>query len=434
MIALVLCFSGCDDKLDLEPRQSISVGTAISSAENVKNILIGVYNETGQSPSYGGYLQLLADLYGTTDQITWGGTFQPPRQVFNKNIFIDNGFVSDLWLNGYEAINQANLVLDYSDLLEEEDRDQVMGEAYFLRALNYFDLNRFFMSPDGQIGVPLSLEGIIDYAQDLQIPRASASEVYSQVVSDLEMAYSLLPEDNGIFADKYAAQALLARVYLQMGNYAGARDAADDVIQNSAHSLTSTFEDAFNNDVDSTEDVFAFQVTTQDGANVLVTHYADQTFGGRGGDVTVNEAYLEMFGENDARGDFFYTSAQNEGTLTGKYTNQYANISLLRLAEMYLIRAEANLREGTVIGASPVEDVNKLRLRAGADLLTEVTVEDVLKERELELMFEGFLVFDYKRTGREIATLPASSPKLSFPIPQREIDANDLLTQNPGYE
>ena len=178
LLGFVLAFASCDDKLDIEPRQSISTSTAISTGENVKNILIGAYSETGQDDSYGGYLQLLADLYGITDQATWGGTFQPPRQVFNKSIFVDNAFVANLWLNAYDAINQANLVLDYADLVEEADRDRVMGEAYFLRALNYFDLNRLYSSPDGSLGVPLSLNGIVDYSQDLQLPRATSAEVY----------------------------------------------------------------------------------------------------------------------------------------------------------------------------------------------------------------------------------------------------------------
>ena len=252
-------------------------------------------------------------------------------------------------------------------------------------------------------------------------------------MADLENAINLLPESNDIFADKYSAEALLARVQLQIGNYDEALAAADDVIENSGHELTDSFSEAFNNDSDSSEDVFAFQVTTQDGANVLVTHYADQSFGGRGGDVTVNQAYLDLFDENDERGSFFYASAQNGGTLTSKYTNQFGNISLIRLAEMYLIRAEANVRLSSEVGASPVDDVNMIRERAGADLLEEVSLDDILLERELELMFEGFTIFDYKRTGRMVGELPANSPALSFPIPQREMDVNDLLVQNPGY-
>ncbi|MUP47398.1 RagB/SusD family nutrient uptake outer membrane protein [Gramella sp. BOM4] len=432
--ALSLSLVGCDDRLDIEPRQSISTNVALSSGENIKNILIGTYEETSQSDSYGGFLQMMADLYGFEDQATWGGTFQEPRQIFNKQIFIDNTFVRDLWLNAYEAINQANLVIDYSDLIEDEtERNTAVGEAYFLRALNYFDLNRFYSSPDGSLGVPLSLEGITDYSQNLEIPRASSAAVYQQVVEDLEAAVELLPESNSFYADKYAAQALLARVQLQIGNYPAAAQAADAVIENSGHSLTDSYADAFNNDVNSSEDIFAFQVTSQGGDNELVVHYADQSFGGRGGDITVNPEYLALFGETDERGDLFYISAQNGGTLTGKYTNQFANVSVLRLAEMYLIRAEANLRAGTSVGATPLEDVNTLRARSNAELLTDVTVDDILLERELELMFEGHLIFDYKRTGRAVDSLPADSDRLSFPIPLREMDVNSELVQNPGY-
>lgn len=431
-LGILFLFVACSDKLDVEPRQQIPAEVAISTGENVQNILTGVYDETAQEESYGGYLQIMADLYGFTDQASWYGTYQEPGEIYNKSIFTDNSFVRDLWLNGYEAINQANLVLDNADLVNEDDRDQVMGEAYFLRALNYFDLNRFFSSPDHSLGVPLTLNGITDYSQDLEIARAPADQVYQQVISDLQNAIDLLPESNGARADKYSAEALLARVQLHLGNYEEARDAANDVIENSGHSLTGIYADAFNNDSDSSEDLFAFQVNSQDGDNVLVTHYASFEFGGRGGDIAVNDSYLSMFGENDQRGQLFYIGDYGD-VLTGKYTNEYANISLIRLAEMYLIRAEANQRLGTEVGATPLEDINTLRNRAEADALTEVTLDDILKERELELMFEGFLIWDYTRTGRAVGEIPADSPRLSFPIPLREMDANSLLVQNPGY-
>lgn len=426
---------GCDDKLDLEPRQSVSTEVAVSTGENVQNILIGTYNEAGQDDSYGGYFQIMSDLYGIVDQATWGGTFQDPREFYQKNIFIDNAFVANFWINGYEVINQANIVLDNANIIEDEDAmNTAMGEAYFLRALTYFDLNRLFSSPDGSLGVPLTLEGVTDYSQDLEIPRASSPEVYEQVISDLTMAIDLLPETNGIFADKYSAEALLARVQLQVGDYPAALAAADDVIEFSGHSLTDDFSGAFNNDSDSSEDLFAFQVTTQDGENDLVLHYADQPNGGRGGDITVNQEYIDLFDATDERGMFFYISANNGGVLTSKYTNQFGNIPFIRLAEMYLIRAEANARLNSEVGNSPVDDINILRERAGAELLGSVSVEEILLERELELMFEGFTVFDYKRTGRNIGELSPNANALSFPIPQREMDANNLLDQNPGYE
>ncbi len=429
----------CEDELNLEPEQSISTEVAVSTGENIENILIGTYAEAGDNVSYGGDIQILSDLYGFTDEASWVGTFAQPREVFNKRIFTDNVFVRDIWLNGYQIINQANLVVDYVDLVDEDRQATVEGEAKFLRALTYFDLVRLFGQQyetgeqNTQLGVPLTLNGIIDYSGDLEIPRNTVEEVYTQVVADLTDAYELLPPSNGIFADKYAAQALLARVYLQMGNYEGARDAAHDVIENSGHSLTSTYAAAFNNDVDSSEDVFAFQVTSQDGENDLIIHYADQAAGGRGGDITINPAFIERFDANDDRGDYFYASAQSGATLTGKYTNQFGNIPVIRLAEMYLIRAEANERLGTEIGQSPLDDINLIRSRSNATPLSSVDLEDILEERELELAFEGFLIHDLKRTQRNVGDLEYDDNALVFPIPQREIDANSLLEQNPGY-
>lgn len=440
VLALCLGFVACEEELDLEPRQEISPDVALSSGENIENLLIGTYAEAVEAEAYGGYIQMLAELYGLEDQASWVGTFQQPRQVFNKQIFVDNSSVRDLWLNQYEVINQANLVLDNVDLVDEDNQDNVSGQAYFLRAMAYFDLVRFFGAPyepgaeNSQLGVPISLEGIVDYSGDLSIERSSVGEVYDQIFSDLNQAMSLLPPSNDIFADSYAAQGLLARVALQTGDYETARDAANSVIEESGHELTQTYADAFNNDNDSDEDVFSFQVTTQDGTNWLVVHYGDQSVGGRGGDIIINDEYLELFdSEDDDRASFFYESEQSGERLTGKYTNQFGNISFIRLAEMYLIRAEANERLGTEIGASPVEDINTIRERAGADDLDEVSLEDILLERELELGFEGFLIHDLKRTERNVGGLSYDAPELVFPIPQRERDANPALEQNPGY-
>ena len=443
LILSILCTGflmvSCEDELNLEPEQSISTEVAVSTGENIENILIGTYAEAGDNVSYGGDIQILSDLYGFTDEASWVGTFAQPREVFNKRIFTDNVFVRDIWLNGYQIINQANLVVDYVDLVDEDRQATVEGEAKFLRALTYFDLVRLFAlqyesgQQNTQLGVPLSLSGITDYSGDLEIPRNTVEEVYTQVVSDLNDAYDLLPASNGIFADKYAAQALLARVHLQMGNYEEARDAANDVIENSGHSLTSSYAAAFNNDVDSSEDIFAFQVTSQDGENDLIIHYADQPAGGRGGDITINPAFIDRFDDNDDRGGYFYESAQSGATLTGKYTNQFGNIPVIRLAEMYLIRAEANERLGTQIGNRPLDDINFLRGRANAGLLSSVDLEDILEERELELAFEGFLIHDLQRTQRSVGELEYNDNALVFPVPQREIDANSLLVQNPGY-
>ncbi len=442
LLIIAIGFTSCDDNLEINPRQSIDGSQVFTSEQNLDALLLGIYEESGQAESYGGDIQLANDLIGNSDQVSWFGTFVGPRQYIQKNILVDNAFVSDTWFNNYESINQTNLIIDNLDIVtsSEAKKSQVEGEAKYLRALNYFGLITLWALPyeagstNNQPGVPLRLIGYEDYSQPLPLERASVEQIYAQILEDLEVAYQNLPASNGIFAGKYAAQALRARVYLQMQNYAAARDAADDVIENSGAELTETFAEAFNNDADSSEDLFAFQVTNQTGDNDFITFYASQDNGGRGGDIALNAEYFALFDDpNDDRANFI-TIGDFGDDLTAKYTNQFANVVVSRLAEMYLIRAEGNIVENTAVGSTPVEDINQLRERANADLVTgPLTQEDILLERQLELAFEGFLLQDLKRTQNDVDGLPYDSPRLVLPIPQTEMDTNNLIEQNPGY-
>lgn len=440
LLVLSVLIVSCDDSLNQEPRQSISLETAISSPANIRSLLLGAYDESGQVASYGGRSQLIADLLGNTGEFSWQGTFIDPRQLNNKSVLVSNGFVAGNWNNNYEVINQVNLVIDNSGLFTNAaEKSRIEGEAKFLRALAYFDLVRNFGKQymaggaNTQPGVPLRLKGITDHTSDLSIARNTVQEVYNQILSDLNDAYANLPNTNGIFADKYAARALQARVYLQQGNYPAARDAANDVIANSGHSLAGTYAGAFNNTTNSSEDLFAFQVTDQTGANGLITFYASEANGGRGGDIVISAGYytgFDAFG-TDQRSRFF---TQATGSiLTAKYTNQFANVSVFRLAEMYLIRAEANLRASTMIGATPLADVNAVRARSGAPALPAVTLALIARERTFELAFEGFAIHDFRRTGTNVGAINYDADRLVLPIPQSEIDANSKMTQNSGY-
>lgn len=447
LFILSLFWIGCENNLEINPTDNLPGELAITSEANISAILIGTYDEMGQEDTYGGELQLLVDLLGTTDEVQWGGTFIDPRQAFTKTFLVDNLFVETIWRNSYESINQANLVIDNIEIItsSEEERNRIEGEARFLRALAYFDLVRNYGAPyepgqsNSQLGVPVRVSGILDYSAALEAPRNTVEEVYAQVISDAQISYNLLPSDNSFFADKYAAQALLARVYFQQGNYGAARDAAHDVLTQSGHVLTSTFDAAFNNDVDSTEDIFTFQKTSQVGAangNQLVNFYASQENGGRGGDVRILDGYLSLFDDpnNDFRANFFYISPDNDERLTSKYTNEFSNVSVFRIAEMHLIRLESNFRENSILGLDPLDEINLLRERSMATPLIGPLTEDIIfNERQLELAFEGHLIHDYKRTQRSVGTLPYNSDALVFPIPQDEMDTNSLMEQNPGY-
>ena len=442
IVALFLIIS-CEKELEIEPAQSVSFEVALSSEENILNILNGAYAEAGQNTTFGGRSQVIADLLGSNNEVVWTGTFLEPRQIFTKSIQVSNSFVADNWANSYEVINETNLILDHLYLItsSEDTKTSVEGQAKFLRAISYFDLIRLFALPyepgqtNSQAGVPLRLTGITDFGADLSIARSTVEEVYNQIINDLVSAYNLLPESNSFYADKYSAKAMLAKAYMQQGNYSDARDAAHDVIENSGNSLAGSYAEAFNNDSDSVEDVFDFQVTDQDGSNDLITFYASQDNGGRQGDIAIASPYLALFDDpdNDVRASFLYVSPDNGLDLTSKYTNQFGNIPVIRLADIRLIRAEANFREGTSLGMDALTEVNAVRARSNASPLSTLTLDLILNERKLELGFEGQLIHDLKRFKKPVGSLPYNDNGLVLPIPQDEMDTNSLMEQNPGY-
>ena len=448
LLALTVVFiTGCESELEIEPRQSISSDAALSTEANILNLLIGTYNSAGGGGIFGGQSQIISDLMGATDQVSFNGSFVAPREFFTKAILINNGFVNGNWSAHYTTINNANIVIDNLDIITSDTglRNVTEGEAKFLRALSYFDLVRLYGQQynaggnNTQMGVPLRLTGLIDFSNPSEIndiARSSVEEIYTQIISDLNDALSLLPDSNDIFADNFAAQALLARVYLQQGNFTAARDAANDVLENSGHSLTSTFAGAFNNDADSSEDIFTFDVNSQDGAQQLITFYANQANGGRGADIRVEQGYFDLFDDpmNDDRRNFVTLQPAIGAFLTDKYTNQFGNIPILRIAEMHLIRAEANFRLGTSIGLDPLVEINTLRTRSNATALVgPLTLDLILNERQLELAFEGHLLFDLKRTDGMAGGFSANADNLILPIPVNELNTNDLIMQNPGY-
>ena len=313
------------------------------------------------------------------------------------------------------------------------------GEARFIRGLLYFDLVRYYGQAyegdeaNDQLGVPLVLNPTRGISEENDVTRATVAAVYDQILSDLTTAVDLLPSTNDVFAGSLTARALLARVYLQMDRYADARDPADAVIESGSFSLTPTYVEAFMNGSNSVEDIFAVQVSSQDGANTLTTFYSVPEFGGRDGDIEVLDNHLALYEEEDARGDLFFE--RGGVTYTGKFNNQFANVTVIRLAEMYLIRAEANARLDSEEGASPSEDINRLRNRAGLDDLEDddVDLDFILEERRRELAFEGFRIHDIKRLQGSVGNFAYDANELVFPIPARETVANPNIEQNPGY-
>jgi hypothetical protein len=438
---IVLCgiFTGCDKYLDLSPSQSINDEVALSTDESVKLVLQGAYYKFALPGIYGGNVLRNAELLGGDDEIMWVGTYIDPRQVFNKTMLATNSEAEAHWADAYEVINTVNNVLKSLPIVKEADRDDVEGQALFLRGLMYFDLVRFFAEQykfgvaNSQMGIPLVLTptGVISVSN--YVHRNTVDEVYAQVITDLTTAASKLPEDNDVYASSGAAKALLARVYLQKGDYVNARDNANAVITSDMYSILPSYDAVFDNDNNSPEDIFATQITPQDRFSAMTEYFSVPEFGGRDGDIEILDAHLELYSEGDERLNLF--SVRYGAMRTDKWNNQYGVVNVIRYAEMFLIRAECNQRLGTTVGATPLADYNEIHTRAGLDPATSVTLDDILYERRLELAFEGFKIHDMRRLHQDVGIRPYTDPKLIFPIPAREIQANPGLKneQNTGY-
>ena len=434
-----LFFTACDKLLDLEPYQSISEELSLESDANVKSVLKGAYAQFDDPSIYGGCLLRNSELLGAEDECMWVGTYSGPRQIYNKQMNSSNEDATAQWIDSYQVVNIANNVLSALAVVDEADRDRVEGEALFLRSLMFFDLVRYFAqqyqtgSAATQLGIPIVLTPTRGIDENSFVSRNSVEEVYNQVIADLIAAASKLPEENEVYATSGAATALLARVYLQKGDYAKARNAASTVIESEIYELQPSYADVFNNDDNTSEDIFATQITSQDRFSAMTEYFSIPEYGGRDGDIEILEGHLNLYSPSDERLDLFFLG--NGGMRSGKWNNLYGVVNLIRLPEMYLIRAESNVRLGTTIGATPLNDYNTVHERAGLTAATTVTLEDILYERRLEFSYEGFRIHDQRRLQENVGTLPYNDPKLVFPIPFRETEANPNLKsqQNPGY-
>ncbi|ALD20307.1 hypothetical protein AM218_02490 [Hymenobacter sp. DG25A] len=433
-LLLALPLASCDSKLDIEPVTNVSPEKALKTSADVEALLNGGYEQLGGQYLYGGGLQYYADLLGDAGEVQFGGTYLQPKELIAKSVLTNNSFVANTWTSAYATINTVNTVLANLDKVSEVQKERVEGGAKFIRGALYFELVRYYGkawndgNPSANLGVPIVLTPTDvnkSPGEEAKVKRNTVAEGYEQAIKDLTEAETLLPATNGFFATKYAASAMLARLYLQQQEYAKAAVQADKVISSDNYALVYPYAAEFAALGNTSEDIFAIQLTPQAGINDLNTFYSINSRG----EIYLTETFVNQFEPDDDR----LNSIDYDYGLSTKFDNIHGNIHLIRLAEMYLIRAEGNLRAGTEVGASPVDDVNMVRERAQLQPYSSVTIDEILLERRLELAFEGFLLHDLKRTEMQVDNLPWNSPKLVLPIPQRETDVNSNLVQNEGY-
>ncbi len=397
-----------------------------------------------------------ANLLRATGDVTWVGSFEEQREYQRKAITTTNLQVRDDWIRAYEVINIANTVLSVLDVVEDTDqRQRIEGEAKGIRGMVYFELARFWGLPyeagqtNDQLGVPLILSATVAVDDVTSPTRSTVEQVFAQAITDLSDAETLLDGFGGNdgYVSTYSASAYLSRIYLQQGRYEEAAQKADRVIQSGEYALVEDPLEAFNNKGFVSEDVFAIRQTetSNHGENNsgLSTHYASLAGQGRG-DVEIHSTFLEKYGPNDRRGglmtetipevtqidnvtEMYYIGigTTNSGSINcAKYGDSRRNFPVIRLAEMYLTRAEGNFEAGTSHGVAPLEDINTIRVRANTNPLPSVDRDAIREERYLELCWEGLRLHDLKRWKDSIGEYAYDAGNLILPIPEREIEAN----------
>ncbi|REL38943.1 RagB/SusD family nutrient uptake outer membrane protein [Rhodohalobacter sp. SW132] len=437
LVLLIAGLASCD-VLDTEPATSIRADEALVDGSSANSILNGAYSRMQNDNYYGVEYTLNIDLIA--DNAVEQGFFDNQREIDSRQVPIDNNWITSAWPNIYRVVAIANLLITEAPELEDPlftNLDQVLGQAYAIRALALFDLLRVYgyhFDTDSEYGIPLLLEPIEnnDFTNIPDLARSTVSETYLQIQNDLDLALSLLqnygPDNTAM--DYWSALALRARVNLYQGNYDDAYDDADEVITEGPFALMEDLNELYGNVGTSSESIFDLVFSDQDQSSYY-------TFLIQRDEYNVDPSLFDAFEEDDVRSTFVRPSGSV--IKSDKYPDptNASNAKILRLSEIYLIRSEAAVFAEDDPNAG-LDDLNTIRNRAGLDDIgpfnnTDEFTDALLQERRVELHFEGHRFFDLVRFDRIEETLGMSEFRKVFPISRSELQVSENIQQNPGY-
>lgn len=448
---LLVPYVSCSDFVEIDPpRTDLIKSTVFTNDKTAIAAVSDIYAELADrgfaSGDFGSitYLASLSsdELLNYNDGPGLGQTFKQ----FNENTLNStNGSIASLWSELYRTIYKANAIVEglaSSSGISQSLSDQLEGEAKFLRAFCHFYLVALW----GDIPLVLST----DYRINAGIPRMPKEEVYEQVILDLTLALGLLSEEYSfsggqrVRPNQAAAAALLSRTYLYNGEWAAAERLATSIIDNSAaYTLEPYLDDVFDSNNREAIWQFASNRPTNDAMSFLLAQSP--------GNGALRPEFLEAFEAGDKRASSWIGSV-TDGPNTYYYPTKYKAIdygniteysTVFRLAEQYLIRAEARAHQNNITAAQ--EDVNAIRLRAGLESTPasdqSSLLEAIHQERKVELFTEwGHRWLDLKRTNTADPVLSPlkmlwRSTASLYPIPEVQIlnDISMRYAQNPGY-
>ncbi len=453
LYSLVLCVS-CKKFVQIPNAKNQITGPAVftDSADATAAVLgmyITIMNATNISTPLNGQITQYAGM--SSDELAPTDLSSSDLQ-FYQNALDRNSNSFTFWQNGYSLIYQANACIEgltASTGLDSSVKHQLLGEAKLMRALNYFHLVNLYG--------PVPLVTGTDYNISEHLPRVSEDSIYSQIIADLTDAQNLMTvtyvTGSKARPNKYAALALLSKVYLYQQQWDKAEAAATQIISSGAYSMVTDLNTVFL--ANSEEAIWQLRPvidgysTPEGNTFVAVGNYSPPQY-------IITDLLLHSFEENDQRRVSWVDSVVVDNQLyyfPYKYKSGYTgnsspdeNYMVFRLGELYLIRAEARAQQAGKL-ADAVADLNVIRGRAGLagsafpDASAALTA--IQHERQIELFCEwGNRWYDLKRTGTANTLMPAIcqvkggtwNPNwLLYPVPLSEIQRNPLLVQNAGY-
>jgi len=438
--------TGCEDFLETDnptgqiPAQDVFEDefTATAAVTTMYATLRDEVLVTGNVLGLGVQMGLYAD-----ELDYYGLVGQPLDPFFQNQIMASDAMVSKTWNSAYHLIYLVNAAIEglgASQTLSEEIKNQLLGEALFIRALTHFYLVNLF----GDIPYIKTT----DYEVNRHVSRMEESLVYDHILNDLGEAKSLLKVDyvtgERVRANRYVVSALLARVYLYLGQWEQSENESSLLINTTTlYHFPANLDDTFLE----TSPSAILQLKTKINGYSTTEAMTFVLVSGPPPLVALNEDLVGEMDSNDLR-RLYWVGEVTDGTNFWYYPNKYQQSSSLqysvvfRLAEQYLIRAEARTRQNNTIGAQ--QDINMIRGRAGLPdtpaTTTEELLEEILKERRFELFTEhGHRWFDLRRFGLTGDILGPIKPGWDatdtlLPIPETELLMNpNLNPQNPGY-
>lgn len=457
---ILIAFTSCEKLLDKEPFDSLSIEDTFKDFQGTRTALAGAYTSLLEP------LQPRVMIY--PDLVGGNIKYSDPSKTLMDDVYSftqvsDNCSMNSAYLNLYSILNNVNNVLQYTPRLTDAttaQKNRLLAEAYCLRALLHFNLVRLYARPYNYTA-DSAHPGIVVNTRPLLVSdplpvRSNIDVSYDAIEADLKAALQLFPNTTGLFTggysanywNNYSAAAFLSKVYLYKGNWQLAYQYANTVITTNYYQLltNAAYVNSWSLKTPSVESIFEVAIENTYAGTSLGAYYGATNSGYQ--QYAATEDVLSLYSATDIRGRTSLFNNSSSNYFTRKYeknTTETTPVKLLRLSEIYLIRAEAAAELGMTQQAN--DDLEVIRKRADATatplaLTGNALTEAILTERRKELAFEGNLLFDLTRRKKGVSRadciaqtcgVTADDYRLVLPIPQATVTVNPQLIQNDKY-